>query len=110
MANHNKKQAKSFGEGVRGYMKGLEVVDYRLIISIVFLVMFGLIMVYSASNAQYGASLLKRQFEIGGLGFIMMLVISYIDYHIYAKFAGALYVLSVLSLFLVKVPGRSKCP
>lgn len=34
-----------------------------------------------------------------------MLVISYIDYHIYAKFAGALYVLSVLSLFLVKVPG-----
>ncbi|MFR7663055.1 MAG: FtsW/RodA/SpoVE family cell cycle protein [Coprococcus sp.] len=105
MADHNKKQAKSFGEGVRGYMKGLEVVDYRLIISIVFLVMFGLIMVYSASNAQYGASLLKRQFEIGGLGFIMMLVISYIDYHIYAKFAGALYVLSVLSLFLVKVPG-----
>ena len=105
MADHNKKQAKSSGEGVRGYMKGLEVVDYRLIISIVFLVMFGLIMVYSASNAQYGASLLKRQFEIGGLGFIMMLVISYIDYHIYAKFAGALYVLSVLSLFLVKVPG-----
>ena len=34
MADHNKKQAKSFGEGVRGYMKGLEVVDYRLIISI----------------------------------------------------------------------------
>ena len=69
MADHNKKQAKSFGEGVRGYMKGLEVVDYRLIISIVFLVMFGLIMVYSASNAQYGASLLKRQFVIGGLGY-----------------------------------------
>lgn len=105
MADHNKKQAKSFGRRGQRYMKGLEVVDYRLIISIVFLVMFGLIMVYSASNAQYGASLLKRQFEIGGLGFIMMLVISYIDYHIYAKFAGALYVLSVLSLFLVKVPG-----
>lgn len=105
MAGQQKKQTMSFGKRVRGYMAGLEVVDYRLIISIVFLIMFGLIMVYSASNAEYGASLLKRQFVIGGIGFVMMLGISYIDYHVYAKFAGVIYVLSVLSLFLVKVPG-----
>ena len=71
MADHHKKQTRSFTEQVRGYMIGLEVVDYRLIVSIVFLIMFGLIMVYSASNAEYGASLLKRQFVIGGIGFIM---------------------------------------
>ena len=41
MADHKKNKPKVLAKGVRGYMKGLEVVDYRLIISIVFLVMFG---------------------------------------------------------------------
>lgn len=59
MADHNKNKPKVLAKG-RRYMKGLEVVDYRLIISIVFLVMFGLIMVYSASNAQYGSILTEK--------------------------------------------------
>ncbi len=105
MAGQNRKQAQGPGEWFRRYIAGLEVVDYRLIISIVFLVMFGLIMVYSASNASLGLSLVKKQFEIGVLGFVGMWVISYIDYHFYAKIAGLIYLGSVLSLFLVKVPG-----
>ena len=105
MTSQNKKRPKSRKAWLRKYIRELEVVDYRLIVSIVFLIVFGLIMIYSASNAESGVSLVKKQLEIGAFGFVLMLVISYIDYHWYAKWAGTIYLLSVLSLFLVKVPG-----
>lgn len=87
------------------YMAKLEVVDYRLIISIIFLMMFGLIMIYSASNALYGSTMMRHQMLIGIPGIVLMLLISYVDYHIYARWAGLIYIVSVLSLFLVKIPG-----
>ena len=91
--------------GIRQYFKSLEVVDYRLIVSILFLMMFGLIMVYSATNATAGSSTMIKQAAIGLIGLLMMIVVSYIDYHLLAKMAGVLYLLSILSLFLVRVPG-----
>jgi cell division protein FtsW len=87
------------------YLAQLEVVDYRTIVSIVFLMMFGFIMVYSASNATQGTSMVLKQTVIGIIGLVVMMGISLIDYHIYAKWAGMIYLLSVGSLFLVKVPG-----
>jgi cell division protein FtsW len=89
----------------RNYLAQLEVVDYRIIISIIFLMMFGLIMIYSASSALYGTSMIVKQLVIGLIGIVLMLLLSFVDYHIYANWAGTIYLLSVGSLFLVKVPG-----
>ena len=54
MAGRSKKKPLSRRQGLARYLRELEVVDYRLIISIVFLCVFGLIMIYSASAAESG--------------------------------------------------------
>ncbi|MGN0204255.1 MAG: FtsW/RodA/SpoVE family cell cycle protein [Coprococcus sp.] len=105
MVNNKKDSNPGLKRTFLKYLSELEVVDYRVIISVVFLVMFGLIMIYSASSAQYGISMMKKQLIVGVGGIVAMLLISYVDYHIYARWAGAIYLFSVLSLFLVKVPG-----
>ena len=89
----------------RIYIRGLEVSDRRTILASIFLLMFGLIMVYSASSAQYGISMLRKQAFIGAVGFIAMMVVSVIDYHFWTKIAGALYIVALGSLFLVTVGG-----
>ena len=105
MAGRSKKKPLSRRQWLVRYWQELEVVDYRLIISIVFLCVFGLIMIYSASAAESGVSLVLKQFGIGAVGFVFMWGISFIDYHFYEKIAGIIYIGSVLSMFLVKVPG-----
>lgn len=104
---NNKKHKNKTGplDSLIRYIARLEVVDYRIIISIIFLMVFGLIMIYSASSALYGTSMMLKQLIIGVIGIFAMLAISYIDYHIYARWAGAIYLISVGSLFLVRVPG-----
>ena len=105
MAGLSKKKPLSRRQGLARYLRELEVVDYRLIISIVFLCVFGLIMIYSASAAESGVSLVLKQFGIGAGGFVLMWIVSYVDYHFYEKIAGIIYIGAVLSMFLVKVPG-----
>ena len=67
--------------------------DYSLLFTIIFLTVFGLIMIYSSSayNAQVSGQpstyYMMRQGGIAVVGFIMMLIISKIDYHFFAKFA-----------------------
>ncbi len=90
---------------IRRYFAGLQVVDYRIIISIVFLMMIGLIMIFSATNASDGMSTMLRQAVIGGIGFVLMLILSYVDYHVYAKWAGLIYVAAFLAIFTVRIPG-----
>ena len=61
--------------------------DYSLFFAVIFLLLFGLIMVYSASS--YESSLkfndsafyLKNQARATALGFVVMIIISRIDYH-----------------------------
>lgn len=63
--------------------------DYSLLFLILFLVCFGLVMIYSTSsyNAQrlYGDAthFLERQALFAGAGILVMLLVSKIDYHIY---------------------------
>ena len=65
--------------------------DYSLLFLILFLVCFGLVMIYSTSsyNAQrlYGDATyyLSRQALLGGAGILIMLFVSKIDYRIYIK-------------------------
>ena len=87
------------------YFGKMEVADRRIILATIFLLMFGLVMVYSASSAQYGVTRLVKQAVIGGAAFAVMMAVSYIDYHIWLKFIGAFYIISMVSLFLVRVNG-----
>ena len=66
--------------------------DYSLLFTIIFLTVFGLIMIYSSSS--YSAQIdgkpashfMTRQMYIAMFSFVIMLGISKIDYHFYAKF------------------------
>lgn len=88
--------------------------DYSMLAVLVFLVCFGLIMLYSSSS--YSALVknndsmyfLKRQVLFCGMGFFAMYWISQIDYHIYAKYAEKLYWFSIALLFLVRLTPLGK--
>ena len=67
--------------------------DYSLLFCIIFLSVFGLVMIYSASS--YTAQLkynnagyfMMRQLKIAAGGLVLALFISKLDYHWYAKFS-----------------------
>ena len=92
------------GKKTRHYM------DYSLFFAVIFLLLFGLIMVYSASS--YEASLkfndssiyLKNQARATALGFLCMLIVSRIDYHFWRFTALPAYIVSVILVFLVMTP------
>ncbi len=82
--------------------------DYRLLFAIVFLTIFGLIMIYSASSykAQINykgnaAYFMTRQGAIAAFGFVVMIFISKLDYHWYARFWKLAMVLSWALMFAV---------
>ena len=78
--------------------KTIKYFDYSLLFIIIFLVCFGLVMLYSSSsyNAQIkfgdGTYYLKKQIFATSLGLLAMFVISKIDYHVWLKFAGLGYI------------------
>lgn len=80
--------------------------DYSLLFTIIFLTLFGLIMIYSASSYKaqldYGnpAYFMMRQGAIAAGSFAIMYVVSKIDYHWFAKFATLGYLLSYVTLVL----------
>jgi cell division protein FtsW len=83
------KMARTAGETNRKKLHSYY--DYSLLFLILFLVCFGLVMIYSTSsyNAQriHGDATyyLSRQALLGGLGIIIMLFVSKIDYRLYIK-------------------------
>ena len=82
--------------------------DYSLLFTIIFLTVFGLVMIYSSSSysAQIqhhgdAAYFMRRQGYIALAGFVIMLLISKIDYHFFSKFALLSYGLSYVLLLMV---------
>ncbi len=81
--------------------------DYSLLFTIIFLTVFGLIMIYSSSsyNAQIDGKApsyyMTRQMFIAMGGFAGMLIISKMDYHFFARFATLAVIVSYVSMFLV---------
>lgn len=81
--------------------------DYSLLFTIIFLTVFGLIMIYSSSS--YSAQLdgrppsyyMERQGKIALAGFLAMLVVSKMDYHFFAKFTIPAIVVSYVCVILV---------
>lgn len=86
--------------------------DYSLLFIIVFLTVFGLVMIYSSSA--YTAQLqghpasyyMMRQAKIALGGFILMIIISKMDYRWYARFAVFAYILSYVLMIAVSLIGR----
>lgn len=84
--------------------------DYSLLAIVIFLMCFGLIMLYSTSS--YSAQLelgdsmyyLKRQAIFSVLGFAIMLFAAKIDYHWYAKVAKLSYIVAMIAMLLVLTP------
>lgn len=80
--------------------------DYSLLFTIIFLTVFGLIMIYSASSykAQMDynnpAYFAMRQAAIAGVSGIFMYIVSKLDYHWFAKFAVFGYILSWITILL----------
>lgn len=90
--------------------KKVNYYDYSLLAVIIFLVCFGLVMLYSASAystlVQYGDSMhyFKRQIAFSLVGFGVVWFVSKIDYHIYAKYAKYIYGIAVFLMLLVQTP------
>lgn len=85
--------------------------DYSLLAVLIFLICFGLVMLYSTSA--YSAMVtydgdsmhyFKRQILFCVLGFVGLVFVSGIDYHKYYKWARHLYILSILLMMLVQTP------
>lgn len=94
--------------------KKIKYCDYSLFFLIIFLVCFGLVMLYSVSayNAQeeFGDPLhyLKRQMFADVLGLAAMVIISKIDYHLWIHFGLAAYCLSFVLCGLVFFVGDER--
>nr|WP_294491261.1 putative peptidoglycan glycosyltransferase FtsW [uncultured Mediterraneibacter sp.] len=84
--------------------------DYDLLFVIIFLMCFGLVMLYSTSayeaEVDFGNDLyyFSRQALIGFGGVIIMLFVSRIDYHLYGAFAVEIYALAMIMMALVRTP------
>ena len=82
-----------------------------LLITVILLVTFGLIMIYSASSiwAEYkfhdSFHYVKQQALFTVIGFIIMYIVSKIDYNIYFKKANIILGICFLLLILVLIPG-----
>lgn len=84
---------------------------YIILFLTIFLTLFGILMIYSSSyvwseykfNNPYKFAMHQSLFGI--VGFVMMVVISKIDYHIYYKYANYILLISGVLLVLVLIPG-----
>ncbi len=84
--------------------------DYTLLFIVIFLICFGLVMLYSTSsyeaNLDFGDSAfyLKKQIRATILGVIVMVIVACVDYHIWERFAMLAYIVSAVMIALVLTP------
>jgi len=92
-------------------MKGKKPFDFWIFITVLLLLSLGIIMVFSASapsayvnkgNTYY---FLNKQLIYGGLGIVAMLFISNIDYRKLGKLSPILFIICIVLLILVRIPG-----
>ncbi|MDE6014643.1 MAG: putative lipid II flippase FtsW [Acetatifactor sp.] len=85
--------------------------DYSLLFIVLFLLGFGLVMIYSASSytafQDYkgdSGHYMKRQLLAIIIGLVMMIVVANIDYHFWARFYLIGYIVSAASIMVVLTP------
>lgn len=101
-----KKRERLFQFSLRG-------LDTNLLVVVIFVMVFGFIMIYSASYYTAGMSkaynydpmyLLKNQVIYSLLGVAAMIVVSCINYHVWSHFAVIGYLFCAVLVLLLKVP------
>ncbi len=104
-------EAKDFG---RGLSRVLNRYDFIVVLLVVLLSLFGIAMVFSAGYYQTINSAdpnptyyLFRQAFFVATGFVIMVIVANIDYHIYMRFANIIMIISVVVLILVMAVGSS---
>lgn len=91
--------------------KTVEYFDYSLLAVLIFLIGFGLLMLYSTSSysakMKFGDGMfyLKNQLKAYAVSFIAMWIVSNIDYHWYAKYSKAIFLAAMVVMALVFIPG-----
>ena len=90
--------------------KGTTYFDYNLLFIIIFLLCFGLVMLYSSSSYvaanTYGdsAHYLKQQIRNILIGTIALVCMAKIDYHVWKRFVGLAYISALFLNFIVMFP------
>ncbi len=85
--------------------------DFVLFISVLILILFGLVMIYSASSiwAEYkfhdSFKYVKQQALFIGIGIVLLIAVSRIDYRLYFKKTNLILGVCLLLLVLVLIPG-----
>ncbi|MDO5426024.1 MAG: FtsW/RodA/SpoVE family cell cycle protein [Eubacteriales bacterium] len=108
MSQNNKKKQTTVRRRAR---LSLRYYDYNLLAGVILLTCFGLVMLYSTSayeaEANFGDDMFyfRKQALISAACLVMVLIGSQIDYHIFVKFAPALYVVANILLIITKYVG-----
>lgn len=85
-------------------------IDTSLIVSVIFLICFGLVMIYSTSS--YEASMkgwspdyyLRKQIQATFIGAAVMMLFTFVDYHFWKRFAVMGYIVSIVCFLLILTP------
>lgn len=86
-------------------------VDYVIVLCVAFLIIFGLVMVYSASNVvanyrfQDSWYFFKRQLIFAVIGLVVMVGIIKLDLHRFKKYTTVIFFVSIALLIIVLIPG-----
>jgi len=91
-------------------VKESERVDFILLAVILSLLLFGLVMLFSASSPRALAdgniySIIGKQGSIAALSVIIMFVVSGIDYHRYKKMSTIILVAAIIAMYVVPIIG-----
>lgn len=104
----NKKKKSKSGKRKFFFQLVHNPMDYTVVFLVLFLVIFGLVMIYSTSsykgslNFNDSAYWLKRQLIFAVLGTVVMFIVSMLDYHIFQfKFLQAVYYALAAGLLLI---------
>lgn len=106
-SNNRKRNRNSF------FFSKSDFFEYSLLFLVIFLVAFGLVMVYSTSS--YTAELktgspafyLKRQGMFGLFGMLILLFVAKMDYHFWKNLSMIMMIGSIILLFIVDVWGAA---
>ncbi len=85
-----------------------KIIDLRLFAILLALVGIGFVVIASATGLEAFGEINRKlltQMLSFGIGFIMMAVLIIIDYHIWGKFWWLIYLLAIIALLMVYIPG-----
>lgn len=91
--------------------KKIRYFDYNLLLLLIFLICFGLVMLYSASS--YSASInfsnsayyVKKQIIFYGIGTVVMIVMASIPYTFWKRWATIIYAVAIALCVVILIPG-----